>query len=71
MNTIVPQHSLLTQGRKSIRPEDLKAYGVERFLQEQEALGPLYLPPVFFTEEENQLLDEILAAERTPPADAA
>ncbi|AMR29830.1 hypothetical protein A0257_17610 [Hymenobacter psoromatis] len=52
------------EGRTSLRPEDIRAYGVKRFLDEQEARGPLQLPKLHFTEEENRIMDEILAKAR-------
>jgi len=62
MPTFIEQ--MRAQGRNSLRPEEIKAYGVERFLAEQEKLGPLLIPDFHFTEEENRLMDEILAEER-------
>jgi hypothetical protein len=54
------------EGRNSLRPEDIKAYGVQRFLDEQAKRGPFPIPDFHFTEEENRLMDEVLAAERLP-----
>ena len=59
-----PYQQMLAEGRKSLRPEDIKAYGVQRFLDEQAQRGPLQLPKLHFTDEENRLMDEILAEER-------
>ncbi|NML66278.1 hypothetical protein HHL22_13780 [Hymenobacter sp. RP-2-7] len=62
-----PYKQMLTDGRKSLRPEDIKTYGVRRFLDEQAPRrGPLQLPKLHFTEEENRIMDEILAEERLP-----
>ena len=55
-------------GLNSYRPEDIKRWGVERFLAEQAARGPFIMPPMHFTEEENQRTDEILAEERLASA---
>ncbi|HEX8507302.1 MAG TPA: hypothetical protein VF630_18200 [Hymenobacter sp.] len=65
-----PYKQLQVQGRTSYRPEDINEYGVERFLQEQEARGSLPAPGFVFTAEENRLMDIILAEERGA-ADAA
>ncbi|WP_157886807.1 hypothetical protein [Hymenobacter sp. PAMC 26628] len=59
-----PIQQMRAQGRGSLRPEDIKDYGVKRFLDEQEARGPLQLPVIHFTEEENRVMDELLAAEK-------
>ena len=59
-----PIDQMRAEGRTSLRPEDIKAYGVQRFLDEQEKLGPFPVPDLEFTEEENRLMDEILAEER-------
>lgn len=59
---------LSAPGRRSYRPEEIKAYGVERFLEEQAARGPLVLPKLHFTEEENRLMDQLLAEEAASDA---
>lgn len=59
-----PIEQMHAQGRTSLRPEDVKAYGVERFLSEQEKRGPFPALTILFTEEENRLMDQILAEER-------
>lgn len=59
-----PYRQMLAEGRKSLRPEDIKAYGVQRFLDEQAQRGPFQLPKLHFTEEENRIMDELLAEER-------
>ena len=48
----------------SYRPEDIKRYGVQRFLDEQAARGPFKIPPMHFTDAENKLMDELLEQER-------
>ena len=62
---------MLVEGRTSLRPEEIKAYGVKRFLDEQAKRGPLPIPDLHFTEEENRLMDQILAEERQAKNDAA
>lgn len=61
---INPIQQMLAEGRTSLRPEAIKDYGIERFLREQEKLGPFPAPDFTFTEEENKLIDEFLAEER-------
>lgn len=48
----------------SYRPEDVKRWGVERFLDEVASKEPLEIPDLGFTEEENRRMDEILREER-------
>jgi hypothetical protein len=55
-------------GIDSYRPEDIKRWGVQRFLEEQAAQGPFQVPPMHFTEEENQRMDEVLEQERQATA---
>lgn len=66
-----PIEQMRAEGRTSLRPEDIKAYGIQRFLDEQAKRGPLQLPKLHFTEEENRLMDELLAAERAASSHAA
>jgi len=56
-------------GINSYRPEDIKRWGVQRFLDEWAAQGPFQIPPMHFTEEENRRMDEVLAQERQATAD--
>lgn len=67
---LTPYQHMLAEGRRSLRPEDIKAYGVQRFLDEQAQRGPLQLPKLHFTEEENRLMDELLQEERGTSSDA-
>lgn len=55
-------------GINSYRPEDVKRWGVQRFLDEQAARGPFVIPPMRFSEEENRRMDEILEEERQASA---
>lgn len=48
----------------SFRPEDVKRWGVERFLAEAAPKEPAPMPDFEFTEEENRVLDAVLAEER-------
>lgn len=65
-----PIEQMRAEGRTSLRPEDIKAYGIQRFLDEQEKLGPFPALTIPFTEEENRLMDQILAEERQATANA-
>lgn len=56
-------------GINSYRPEDIKRWGVQRFLDAQEALGPFEMPDFEFTEEENRRMDEVIEQERQATAD--
>ena len=55
-------------GLNSYRPEDIKRWGVQRFLDEQAARGPFPMPDFQFTEEENRRMDEVLEQERQAKA---
>ena len=46
------------------RPEDIKRWGVERFLNEVCPQQPIPVPNFEFTEEENRRMDELLGEER-------
>jgi hypothetical protein len=61
-----PYQQMLAEGRKSLRPEDIKAYGVQRFLDEQAQREPFPALAIEFTEEEDRIMDEILAEEGLP-----
>lgn len=61
-----PYQQMLAEGRKSLRPEDIKAYGVQRFLDEQAQRELFPALAIEFTEEEDRIMDEILAEEGLP-----
>lgn len=48
----------------SYRPEDVKRWGVERFLDEVSPQEPIPVPDFEFTDEENQRMDELLKEEQ-------
>jgi len=56
-------------GINSYRPQDIKRWDVQRFLDAQAAAGPFKIPPMHFTEEENRRTDELLEQERQAVAD--
>ena len=60
----------LKSGRwNSYRPEDIRRWGVQRFLDEVCAKAPFIIPDLGFTEEENRRMDEVLRQERQATAD--
>ena len=56
-------------GINSYRPEDIKRWGVQRFLDEVCGTEPVPIPNFDFTEEENRRMDEVIAQERQATAD--
>ena len=55
-------------GMNSYRPEDIKRWGVERFLDAVCAKEPIAIPDFNFTDEESRRMDEILEEERQAAA---
>ncbi len=53
----------LSAGR-SYRPEDIRRWGVQRFLDEVAPKEPIPMPDFGFTEEENHRIDELLQEEQ-------
>lgn len=53
----------------SYRPEDIRRWGVQRFLDEVCAKEPFIIPDLGFTDEENQRMDEVLEQERQATAE--
>jgi hypothetical protein len=51
-------------GANSYSPEDIRRWGIERFLDEVCAKEPFIIPDLGFTDEENRRMDEVLAQER-------
>jgi hypothetical protein len=55
----------LTPGQWNIyRPEDIKGWGPQRFLEQVCAKESFTIPDLGFTEEENKRMDEILKEEK-------
>ena len=48
----------------SYRPEDIKRWGVARFLSETAPEKPIPIPDLEFTEEENRRMDQLLKEEK-------
>lgn len=59
----------MRRGANSYKPEDIRRWGVERFLDEIAPKEPFEIPDLGFTEEENRRMDEILREERQATAD--
>ena len=54
----------MRRGNNSYKPEDIKRWGLQRFLDEVCPKEPFLIPDLGFTEEENRRMDEILKEER-------
>lgn len=54
----------MRRGANSYRPEDIRRWGVKRFMNEVAPKQPLEIPDLGFSEEENRRMDEILKEER-------
>lgn len=52
------------QPGRSYRPEDIRRWGVARFLNEVAPKEPVPMPDFQFTDEENRLMDELLKEEQ-------
>ena len=59
----------MRRGANSYKPEDIRRWGVQRFLNEVAPKQPLEIPDLGFSEEENRRMDEILKEEREAPSD--
>ena len=53
----------------SYRSEDIRRWGVQRFLDEVCAKEPFKIPDLGFTDEENKRMDEVLEQERQATAE--
>jgi len=58
----------MRRGANSYKPEDIKRWGVERFMNEIAPKEPLEIPDLGFSADENRRMDEILAQEREASA---
>jgi hypothetical protein len=58
----------MRRGANSYKPEDIRRWGVQRFINEVAPKEPLAIPDLGFTEEENRRMDELLKQERDAPA---
>lgn len=62
MKTTKKQESIppIRRGNNSYKPEDIRRWGVKRFLEEVTPKEPLSIPDLGFTEEENHRMNELL-----------
>jgi len=54
----------MRRGANSYKPEDIRRWGVERFMREVAPKEPFVIPDLDFTEEENRRMDQLLEEER-------
>jgi hypothetical protein len=53
----------LRRGANSYKVEDIRRWGVERFMNEIAPKAPFLIPDLGFTEEENRRMDQLLKEE--------
>ena len=58
----------MRRGANSYKPEDIRRWGVERFMDEIAPKEPFSIPDLGFTEEENRRMDELLREEQESKA---
>ena len=58
----------MRRGANSYKPEDIRRWGVQRFMSEVAPKEPLEIPDLGFSEEENRRMDELLKLEREASA---
>ena len=58
----------MRRGANSYKPEDIRRWGVERFMNEIAPKEPLKILDLEFSPEENQRIDELLQQEREASA---
>lgn len=54
----------MRRGDNSYKPEDIRRWGVQRFMDEVAPKLPFEMPDLGFSEEENRRMDELLKEER-------
>ena len=54
----------LRRGANTYKPEDIRRWGVERFMKEVAPQKPFSIPDLGFTEEENRCMDALLKEEK-------
>ncbi len=70
METKKPLESIppMRRGANSYKPEDIRRWGVQRFIDEITPKEPLEIPDLGFSAEENRRMDELLKQEHDTPA---
>lgn len=51
-------------GANSYKPEDIRKWGIKRFMEEVAPDEPFAIPDLGFTDDENRRMDEILKEEQ-------
>ena len=59
----------MRRGANSYKPEDIRRWGVQRFMDEVAPKLPFEMPDFGFSEEENKRMDELLKEEREAASD--
>lgn len=59
----------MRRGDNSYKPEDIRRWGVQRFMDEVAPKLPFKIPDLEFSEEENRRMDELLQEERNAAND--
>ncbi len=59
----------MRRGGNSYKPEDIRRWGVQRFMDEVAPKLPFKMPDLEFSEEENRRMDELLQEERNAAND--
>ena len=62
METTKPMEPIppMRRGANSYKPEDIRRWGVQRFMDEIAPKEPLEIPDLGFSADENQRMDELL-----------
>lgn len=58
----------MRRGANSYKPEDIRRWGVQRFMDEIAPKEPFEIPDLRFSDEENRKMDEILQQEKEASA---
>ncbi len=56
----------MRRGANSYKPEDIRRWGIERFMNEVAPKEPFPIPDLGFTTEENRRMDQLLEEESEP-----
>lgn len=56
--------SPMRRGANSYKPEDIRRWGVQRFMAEVAPKEPFMIPDLKFTDEENRRMNELLREEQ-------
>lgn len=59
----------MRRGANSYKPEDIRRWGLQRFMKEVAPKEPFLIPDLGFTDEENRRMDELLREEQKSKED--